>query len=71
MKRKRLILLGLAAMLLIGSVAMLAGRHRTAAAPALAIPPRFIDPNDPEGMQATMRYRQCQPHHWRYVMLNK
>jgi hypothetical protein len=27
-------------------------------------------PADPLASEAALRYRQCQPHHWRYLMLS-
>lgn len=67
---RKLLGAGLIVLLLGGAITVVAGRPRAAARPAV-VAPAFSNPDDPEGTQATMRYRQCQPHHWRYVMLQK
>ena len=70
MMRKRLLLLGLAVLLFTGTV-VLVTRRPGLSAQAQAPQPGVLDSKAPKDMQAIMRYRQCQPHHWRYIMLQK
>jgi hypothetical protein len=68
MIRTRLFLLGLLATVAItATVATLVGRTLAAAVPTQPA----VEAEDTLSMQSMLRYRQCQPHHWRYVMLRQ
>lgn len=67
MNRKRLVFLALFVSTVIATVVTL--RSSAAARPALSTP--TVGAIDSLTMQATLRYRQAQPRHWRYVMLRQ
>lgn len=67
MNRKHLLLLGLLAAALTAAAVTL--RSSRAAHPV--VPEPTIGAIDSVTMQANLRFRQCQPRHWRYVMLRQ
>jgi hypothetical protein len=67
MKRRCLVFVALLASIL--GAAVVALYSSGAARPVLSTP--AVEAIDSLTMQAALRYRQAQPHHWRYVMLRQ
>lgn len=71
MKRRQLLLAAAGVLLLIGwglhKAGWLGGESET----AVSGQPLHINGADPMDTPSGWRYRQNQPHHWRYIMLQK